>query len=333
MITYKFFSPILFLSSLLVLSCGFLSCDHLPVPDRDFRADMRDFVIKIGQAARLHNPDFIIIPQNGQDIFSLAQGPEGPLASDYAAAVQGCGREDLFYGFPKDGDATPASVQGPWLAYLALAKSAGVTGLSIDYVKSTAQADDALARSSAADLLCFPAFSRMLDTLPEYPTILPGENNRDILSLGQASNFGYIINPSGFASKAAYIDALSNSAYDILIIDAFDAEGLILSPSDLSILRNKAQGGARLLIAYMSIGEAESYRWYWNQAWKPGRPAWLYAENPDWEGNYKVFYWEAAWQDIILGFGGYLSLLQNAGFDGAYLDIIDAFEYFESIKE
>ena len=28
-------------------------------------------------------------------------------------------------------------------------------------------------------------------------------------------------------------------------------------------------------------------------------PSWLEDENPDWEGNYRVKYWEAEWQKII----------------------------------
>jgi cysteinyl-tRNA synthetase len=53
-------------------------------------------------------------------------------------------------------------------------------------------------------------------------------------------------------------------------------------------------------------------------------------ENPEWEGNYKVKYWEKEWQDIIFGNeDSYLQKILDAGFDGVYLDIIDAFEYFE----
>ena len=54
------------------------------------------------------------------------------------------------------------------------------------------------------------------------------------------------------------------------------------------------------------------------------------AENPDWAGNYKVRYWEQGWQDLILsGPESYLNRITAAGFDGVYLDLIDAFEYFE----
>lgn len=51
---------------------------------------------------------------------------------------------------------------------------------------------------------------------------------------------------------------------------------------------------------------------------------------PHWDGNYKVRYWYSEWQDLICGpEDSYLSRILNAGFDGVYLDIIDAFDYFE----
>lgn len=80
----------------------------------------------------------------------------------------------------------------------------------------------------------------------------------------------------------------------------------------------------------MSIGEAEDYRYYWKEEWASNPPSWLDAENPDWEGNFKVRYWDTAWQDIIFGSdSSYMSKIINAGFDGVYLDIIDAYEYYE----
>ena len=79
----------------------------------------------------------------------------------------------------------------------------------------------------------------------------------------------------------------------------------------------------------MSIGEAEDYRWYWQNSWNKNPPAFMCPENPEWKGNYKVKYWYLSWQEIICGTDSYLSKILLAGFDGVYLDIIDAFEYFE----
>ncbi|MCI0471716.1 MAG: endo alpha-1,4 polygalactosaminidase, partial [Candidatus Aminicenantes bacterium] len=82
----------------------------------------------------------------------------------------------------------------------------------------------------------------------------------------------------------------------------------------------------RLVLAYLSIGEAENYRWYWQAGWKPGNPSWLGAENPDWKGNYAVSYWASEWQAIVFQ---YVDAIIAAGFDGVYLDKIDEYEYWE----
>ena len=104
-----------------------------------------------------------------------------------------------------------------------------------------------------------------------------------------------------------------------------------LTMDDFASLKIKSNGGNRLVIAYTSIGEAEDYRYYWQDKWESSRPSWLEEENPNWPGNYKVQYWEKVWQDIIFGNDdSYLQKILNAGFDGVYLDIIDAFEYFEN---
>lgn len=86
-------------------------------------------------------------------------------------------------------------------------------------------------------------------------------------------------------------------------------------------------------IELVTVGEdanAEDYRYYWQSEWKRDKPAWLARENPEWRGNYKVRYWDPAWQEIICGAGdSYLNRILASSFDGVYLDIVDAFEYFE----
>jgi len=69
----------------------------------------------------------------------------------------------------------------------------------------------------------------------------------------------------------------------------------------------------------MSIGEAETYRWYWPQR----SSAWLGPENPQWRGNYAVRFWHPDWQAIIFD---YTDKIIAAGFDGIYLDKVDQFE-------
>ena len=150
-------------------------------------------------------------------------------------------------------------------------------------------------------------------------------------SLAAATNFLYLLNPENFADRGAYLTALSNAPHDLLIIDAFHNDTNLLTRNEVGSLKYKpGTTTRRLVVAYMSIGEAENYRYYWQSGWKPGSPSWLAGVNPDWDGNYKVRYWDTNWQALICATNdSYLTRLIGAGFDGAYLDIIDAFEYFE----
>ncbi len=159
---------------------------------------------------------------------------------------------------------------------------------------------------------------------------LTREDAQDIVRLSDAQNFLYLLNNERFDSKLAFIDAVANTNYDVFITDLFFTDGTPFTAAEVERLKQKANGGKRLVICYMSIGEAEDYRHYWQSDWKRHKPAWLARENPEWRGNYKVRYWDPAWQEIICGSGdSYLNRILAAGFDGVYLDIIDAFEYFE----
>lgn len=101
------------------------------------------------------------------------------------------------------------------------------------------------------------------------------------------------------------------------------------SAADLEPLKTKPDGSRRLVIGYLSIGEAENYRYYWRPEWDADntRPAWLGSENPDWPRNFLVKYADPAWQSIIFGSpAAYLDRIIAAGFDGVYLDRADAFQ-------
>jgi endo-alpha-1,4-polygalactosaminidase (GH114 family) len=82
----------------------------------------------------------------------------------------------------------------------------------------------------------------------------------------------------------------------------------------------------KLVIAYIDIGQAEEFRTYWQPGWGIGNPEWIVALDPDgWEGNFPVAYWHDEWHEIWLGEGGYLQAILEAGFDGVYLDWVEAY--------
>jgi cysteinyl-tRNA synthetase, unknown class len=125
---------------------------------------------------------------------------------------------------------------------------------------------------------------------------------------------------------------------DLVVIDyaADCSAATAFQRADVARMKTRSGGAPKKLISYMSIGEAETYRYYWQDSWSAAatKPAWLDDENPDWAGNFKVRFWDPAWQAVILGNpSAYLDKIIAAGFDGVYLDIIDGFEYWRDDKQ
>lgn len=134
----------------------------------------------------------------------------------------------------------------------------------------------------------------------------------------QAQSFLYQLQNLNVSNAAA-------SSFNLIVTD-YSHDGSAageLTSNEVATLK-----AGKTALAYLSIGEAESYRFYWNPAWlNTQRPAWLGPVNPSFRGNYKVRYWDADWQTNVYA---YLDRILAQGFDGAYLDIIDAYEFWES---
>ncbi len=145
------------------------------------------------------------------------------------------------------------------------------------------------------------------------------------------ASFAYILQADSFAkSKSAAVGQLAASGRDWIVLDATFGGDTPWERADLDAIRRGHAG--RKVIAYISIGEAEDYRPYWRKEWGSNgkltavAPKWLGVENPEWKGNYRVKYWNAEWQKLMLTAVGDAMAY---GFDGVYLDIVDGFETFE----
>lgn len=141
-----------------------------------------------------------------------------------------------------------------------------------------------------------------------------------------------------WAIQLRFLDraALASANVDLVVIDhAPHPKKEIEIPftaGDIAPLKMQPDGRRRIVLAYLSIGEAERYRYYWKPEWDAAqsRPVWLGAENPNWPGDYAVQFSNPDWQSIIFGRrDSFLDRIIAAGFDGAYLDRVDAFQDFE----
>jgi len=155
-------------------------------------------------------------------------------------------------------------------------------------------------------------------------------------------------------SEQGAVDALANSHYDMLVIEptrtdwSSDDKNFDTRTMVTRLKNTKASDGVhrKLVIAYIDIGEAEDWRWYWkwSRDWPVGQPRpddwpdYIVGHDPDgWEGNYPVAYWDARWKDVMIygqnqnssPFGDYSSAIDEVvkdGFDGVYLDWVEGYE-------
>lgn len=320
----------IFLAIFLILSSCNNNDDDDSNNETEYKQRMREFVIGISQYSKAINSNFIIIPQNGIELVTDNGDKSGNPHTAYLKAIDANGQEDLFFGYDEDDKATSTSDNQYLKALLNVSKNAGKTILVTDYCSTPSKVTSSYSQNLSSDYVSFAANKRELNVIPKFPNPIHQENANNITTMSQVKNFLYLINPSNFDTKTDFINSVRETNYDLIIMDLFFKENTSFTASEINQLKTKKNGAKRLVISYMSIGEAEDYRYYWQSNWNTNHPSWLDTENPDWAGNYKVKYWNQDWQNIIFGNdNSYLKKIIDANFDGVYLDIIDAFEYYE----
>ncbi len=310
-----------------IIKCG--DNDPITTEDINYRQEMRDFIIDISNYAKSINNNFLIIPQNGQELITNSGEADGAIQTEYLTAIDATGRESMFYGFYADDEETPFEDQQHLLELCLLCEQNNIEVLTTDYCSTKSKINNSYLINEQNGFISFAADERNLNNITNYPVLPYNVNSNNIEHISDAQNFLYLINSENFNTKTDFINTVSQTNYDLIIMDLYHNE-TAFTLEEVEKLRIKNNGSKRLVICYLSIGEAEDYRYYWQQSWKTDKPAWLEPENPNWEGNYKVKYWHIDWQNIIYGNNNsYLKKILDAGFDGVYLDIIDGFEYFE----
>jgi cysteinyl-tRNA synthetase len=143
-------------------------------------------------------------------------------------------------------------------------------------------------------------------------------------ALDTVSNWLYLIDVN---LDEATVALIAESDYDMVVIDFITSEAANEDyPLADVIARWHNAAHPKLVIAYIDVGQAESYRTYWQEGWGIGNPDWIISEDPDgWDENYPVAYWYDEWRAIWMEEGGYLDQINAAGFDGVYLDWVEAY--------
>lgn len=157
-------------------------------------------------------------------------------------------------------------------------------------------------------------------------------NTVRIVQLGDVVSWAYNIQHVDTAQQR---DELVGTHFDMYVLEpvvteqgmsGFDIAGLIRDIRDYNITN---YGKRPIILAYVDIGQAEEWRWYWQLGWGVGNPEWIVAGDPNgWDECYPVAYWHPDWKDIVIyGSGGmsHVEAALQAGFDGIYMDWVEAF--------
>lgn len=166
-----------------------------------------------------------------------------------------------------------------------------------------------------------------------FPSVGGGGGGGDcsVTTAVSAGTLGGPVMGTSFAYQLQDADpsAIAATNFQIMVMD-YSKDGTAATQYTQAQLQSLHAAGKKVL-AYVSIGEAESYRYYFSSTWlshnapSANAPCWLAHVDQDWAGNFAVRYWSEDWQQLMLG---YVDKVIAQGFDGVYLDKVDEFEYW-----
>jgi cysteinyl-tRNA synthetase len=135
--------------------------------------------------------------------------------------------------------------------------------------------------------------------------------------LGWVSGFGIQL-------QNADVDQLAASSYHVLVTD-YSRDGSdsgAYSAAEIATVQDEG----KLVLAYLPAGELSDFRFYWKPSWRTGKPGFIGPENPNWPGAYKAKYWKKGfWNKVVQP---HLDRILDAGFDGVWLDTVDAYWFW-----
>ncbi|HIJ37401.1 MAG TPA: hypothetical protein HPP80_00765 [Rhodospirillaceae bacterium] len=311
------------------------------------RQFMRDIVIELSNYGRKRKPGFIVLLRDAPELLFKEQRewewefardpegmkkgkylPEGSLFDPVFEAIDGVVFDGLFYGRETVDQATNKAIAKYLMANVERVKSRNRRALSIEYCRDAKIRSEISQKASQSGVLSYldATGNKNLTEIPSgHP---PFENAQHVLKLANAQNILPIFGQGGFKDRLAWISALADTNFDLLLLDPFWGGHDSLTFAEMKQLKYKKLGAQRLIIAVLPIGLAQQNRFYWQKDWRSGSPDWLGAKDADDPNQFHVQYWTAGWKAII---GRYMQGLVDLGVDGVLLDGADAYHYFEEM--
>ena len=115
-----------------------------------------------------------------------------------------------------------------------------------------------------------------------------------------------------------YGNSIPNSIYEKLDLAILDPDTFEIPETEPEKQNNPWR------IGYVSIGETETYRWYWPLV--QGK-SFVLEPNPNWANSYYVDVRSNEWQELLLK--KVIPKILEKGYQGIFLDTLDTAEYLE----
>ncbi len=266
-----------------------VALDHIDTPMIynatmiDYREEMRKLVQSISEYGRLTKPNFVVIAKNGLDLLikrNIYNDKITPKARSYMRSIDGIMQEGIFYSQALDGQpfGSPQArhIQTKMLRLADYAKKSGLKILALDFGKGKKIIDGVRKLANARGFLSLMSDvpSHSIRKLPSHPSRPPLENSNNIISFGMIKNYAVIRNSASFGLQSEFALKMHDTNYDALFVEVLHGS-VPLSRQAVETLKYKKIGSRRMVLAYMNIGRAANYQYYWGDNWTTGYPSWV----------------------------------------------------------
>lgn len=299
---------------------------------------MRRLIRDISTYARGFKRDFVVMAQGGLELLEQVDAVDSTRkspSSTYIRSLDGIVVRGLNYRPPLPGKtetATDRKIREELVRLTDLGKSRGLKVWVTDYAVDIKTAEESIKINRTKGYVSFAAFGPgfLFDSIPSFPRRPLNENPKNIVGVKLAQNFLYLTDSSGYDRPENFVLALGNTNFDAVIVDVFHRGREAFDKNSVRGMKFKKLGARRLVLAYMNIGQADNYRYFWKDNWHEGNPSFVSSPtlgNPD---KYYVKYWQPGWRSIITGNPkSYIYGILAQGFDGVVIDAANSFKFFE----
>lgn len=313
--------------------------DEKPVftaPLVDYSGEMRKYIQKIARYARRYKRDFIVLVKDANglltqivDVDLLLKAP----SSTYINALDGVIQPNVSFGAEGYGVATDKKDQEQTLTDLKMARDAGLSVFTLDYVSKPKDVDTAFqtARKNKFIPYAAPGLGIRNNKISKWPRSPVNENAKSISNISQVKNYMFLNDSSRFGSRDEFAMKIHNTNYDMIITSVFHHRFVALNKHNIRTMQFKKLGARRPVLATMNIGFADVGKYYWQDNWREGNPSFILEIAPQSSDQHLVQYWNPAWQQVMYGNDkSYLYGIIKQGFDGVVIEGGYVYELYEN---